>query len=408
LVLADQRRRLERALVEIVAEGGHSTVTVRRVSRRARVSTGSFYRHYRNVEACFASTYAALAHTALSRAHVAQQRSSGSEAGRTAAMRSLFEGIAYNPQAARLVLVDAYDAGPETHELAGHVTSALERILVATESASDANSRYLAAGVAAGATRVATSAVLGDRTSDLPERTDEFATWVRVISAGAAAPEVKNRVSGRLSRTRRVTPQGLARHVDLSGVDLGVVGDDRTSIRTAVAKLSLTRGFAKLTSAEIGAQAGVSQRRFRQEFRDLREPFHEAIDAIAAAASSHAEQAAGVAGDWQVAAKRAIAALCVEAARNPALARLSLVEILASGGEGLRRREDLISIAAARLRSAPPPRTRPSLFVAEASVASAWRLAQVEVAAGRAAQLVDLAPTIAHIALTPILTAYSQ
>ena len=56
-VAADQRDRLQRALVELVAEYGYRSLTVRTLSRRARISSGAFYKHYRSTDECFLSTY---------------------------------------------------------------------------------------------------------------------------------------------------------------------------------------------------------------------------------------------------------------------------------------------------------------------------------------------------------------
>ena len=59
-VLADQRRRLQGAMIALVDGGGWSSVRVRSLARAAGVSTSTFYKHFVNVEDCLTSTYEAV------------------------------------------------------------------------------------------------------------------------------------------------------------------------------------------------------------------------------------------------------------------------------------------------------------------------------------------------------------
>ena len=49
----DQRRRLLRAVGEVVAERGYSEVTVEQIVKRAHVSFKTFYKHYGSKQECF-------------------------------------------------------------------------------------------------------------------------------------------------------------------------------------------------------------------------------------------------------------------------------------------------------------------------------------------------------------------
>ena len=96
-------------------------------------------------------------------------------------------------------------------------------------------------------------------------------------------------------------------------------------------------------------------------------------------------------------------ALCVQAARNRPLARLIFLEIFAPGKVGLLRRERFVTEMSEALRLTVPAAMRPSPLAAEASVAAAWHIAQIDVAAGRANELPRVAPLLSYILLTPII-----
>ena len=52
-VKEDQRRRILRAIGELVAERGYADVTVELIVKRARVSFKTFYKHFPGKEECF-------------------------------------------------------------------------------------------------------------------------------------------------------------------------------------------------------------------------------------------------------------------------------------------------------------------------------------------------------------------
>ena len=54
---ADQRRRILRAVGELVAERGYSDVTVELIVKRARCRYKTFYKHYTGKEECFVALF---------------------------------------------------------------------------------------------------------------------------------------------------------------------------------------------------------------------------------------------------------------------------------------------------------------------------------------------------------------
>jgi AcrR family transcriptional regulator len=56
-VAASQATRLERAMVELLAERGYAATTVGELASRAGVSRGAFYEHFGSKEACLIAAY---------------------------------------------------------------------------------------------------------------------------------------------------------------------------------------------------------------------------------------------------------------------------------------------------------------------------------------------------------------
>ena len=167
----------------------------------------------------------------------------------------------------------------------------------------------------------------------------------------------------------------------------------------AAARLAATAGLNGLTSARIRKDAGLTRREFDRHFRGVEDCFLDAIEAISSMAGDAADSAAVEAPSWERHIYREVSALCALAAADPELSRLVLVEITAPGRTGLLRRERLIDRGVAHLLAQAPPERRPSELVVDASIAAIWRIAEIEVAAGRAAELPRIAPVFVYMIL---------
>jgi AcrR family transcriptional regulator len=122
---ADQRRRILRAVGELVAERGYSDVTVELIVKRARVSFKTFYKHFTSKEECFV----ALFETAVSTTEKAIRERLAAEPGpwsdRVAlALRTLIEQIVAEPVIARAVIVESPTVGPAITERYEQATKA--------------------------------------------------------------------------------------------------------------------------------------------------------------------------------------------------------------------------------------------------------------------------------------------
>jgi AcrR family transcriptional regulator len=402
-VLADQRVRLEGAMVELAGERGYPAVTVRGLSRWAGVSTRTFYKHFANVEVCFASTYESLMRCALGHATAGKTAGGSWEESLRAGLRSVMQDLGDNPAGGQLALIESFAMGPPLLDQRRSPIRKFEQLLVDTFAGAPdriAVPVSLVQGMVAGAARVARTRLLAGRSAELPGIVDELVDWLLALRETGStapvvyrqAPDVGGRPGGRAERSFG-TPL------------LGAVGDERGRILVAVAKLGVRDGYGALTVPRIRAEAGVSRRSFDAHFADVDACFLEAVEVLTATAAARAEGKAKTAGGWERGVHRASAALCGEIARNPVLAHLGFIEVFAPGLEGLHCRERFVTRCADRLRKNAPAGRRPSPLAAEASIAAAWRIVHAEIAAGRRRKLAPVASLVADVLLAPTLGA---
>lgn len=109
---ADQRRRILRAIAELVAKRGYADVTVELIVKRARVSYKTFYKHFSGKEECFVELFDSSFESSE-----AAIRERVEEAGEwpekiMAALGAWIERIVDDPLVARAVIVEAPTVGP--------------------------------------------------------------------------------------------------------------------------------------------------------------------------------------------------------------------------------------------------------------------------------------------------------
>jgi AcrR family transcriptional regulator len=106
VVRDNQRRRLVAGVVHAVGELGYERTTVESVIARAQVSRRTFYEYFRNKEEAFLAAYDHVMDGLVRRA-VDACRNGGFGAG----LSAFLEGLAVEPHAARLCIVEVGAAG---------------------------------------------------------------------------------------------------------------------------------------------------------------------------------------------------------------------------------------------------------------------------------------------------------
>jgi AcrR family transcriptional regulator len=123
---ADQRRRILRAIGELVAKRGYGDVTVELIVKRAHVSYKTFYKHFSGKEECFQELFDSAF---LTTERTIRRRLDAEEmpwAEQVAlALRTLTELIVAEPIIARAVIVEAPTVGPGILERYEKATKAL-------------------------------------------------------------------------------------------------------------------------------------------------------------------------------------------------------------------------------------------------------------------------------------------
>jgi AcrR family transcriptional regulator len=381
-------------MVELTAERGFDGVTVRELSRLAAVSTKTFYDCFTNIEDCFNFTYAQIASRIVARALKA---SGDGEDGLRTLVSEAFAYLGQDQKIAQFLLVESVGIGAASSERMRGTTVALERVVneeVASSGGAAPVPALLIHGALGAAMRVARTRILSARHGPDDELAGRFSEWLRHVFGGELAGD------------SRTFPAALERAPTPPSRPPSEVADQRSFLLTAVLRLAAREGYASLTAPKIRREAGVSRRRFDQYFADVEDCFLAAAEWRLSTATDCATQMARREDTWDAAVVRTVVGLCESLARNPAEARLVLVDITAIGRAGLERRESIVGRWADRLRRTAPSAIRPDPLVAESSVAAAWCLAKRHLTAAPDERTDALLSGLCFVLLAPVVGAH--
>lgn len=114
---ADQRRRILRAVGELVAKRGYGDVTVELIVKRAHVSYKTFYKHFGGKEECFLALFdeaTAFVQRAVAAELAGEERPWAEQV--VVSLRTLADLVVAQPMIARAVIVEAPTVGPAIRE----------------------------------------------------------------------------------------------------------------------------------------------------------------------------------------------------------------------------------------------------------------------------------------------------
>ena len=121
----DQRRRILRAIAELVAKRGYADVTVELIVKRARVSYKTFYKHFSGKEQCFEELFDSVFNSTERTIRERLDEKPREWADRVVlALRIWIERIVADPLVARAVIVETPTVGPGMLERYGRATRA--------------------------------------------------------------------------------------------------------------------------------------------------------------------------------------------------------------------------------------------------------------------------------------------
>jgi AcrR family transcriptional regulator len=404
-VAAHQRARIHEAMIELVSEREYVAVTIRDLAQLASVSTRTFYDRFGGKDECLLSTYELVMRSLTEQVFTAQKDGRDWEEQVRLTFSALAQALANEPKAARLALVEAFAAGPTALERMRRDSVMLEAMAKAGFAGAPDGipmPPLVVKGIVAGARRVACARLLADREGELPALSDELMHWALSFrseatsrlellgrrSAGQSATDLPGRVNG--------TPGAL---------DPQLLGDERTLILAATARLAASRGYLQLSARDIRAAAGVSRRSLDAHFDGVTHCFLASLELLVKRTLMRALRQGATADTWAGGLHRAMVAFCTSVARDPAFAKLGFIEVFAPGTPGIRFRARLIAAVADHLRRSAPPGQRPSKLAAEASVGAVLGILHHHIAAGRVSQLPRLAPMLSFLMAAPAIGA---
>jgi AcrR family transcriptional regulator len=417
-VMRDQRERLQRAMIELIAEKGYPAVRIVDLARLARVSQPTFYGLFADKEELLLSAYDEIAARAAALMGRSLTGDGSYEERLLGAIASMAELAAAEPDAVSLLLLGALGAGPEALEHRRLVLLALERSVGAEDGARAARSdgeNLIPKALIGGVREVAVARLRERRGGELPSLAPQMSAWAAsyppTLPAGLGAPPVTRAPSG---RTAAVAPSERARRAEgrlprgRSELPRALIrNSQRERIVDATAAIVAEKGLAAATIPKIAQRASVSHQTFYDLYPSKQHAFlgaqkvgmHEALRVTAEAYAAHEP-------DWPAAVAAGLSALVEYLTSEPAHARLILVDTFAASPDGIEIRASALAAFAAYLKPGyrlATARGRAPKIAAEAIVGGLWQILRHYAEHRCTAELARATPQMIYFALAPFL-----
>jgi AcrR family transcriptional regulator len=417
LVKRDQRSRLQKAMVELIAAKGFPGVRIVDLAKLAHVSQPTFYNLYADKEDLFLSAYDEVAQRTASTVIDAYEADGSADERLHVAMRAFATLAAEEPETTSLLVLGAFGAGSRALERRRLAIDALERSIYsrrdgnAQAQPTDLTIKFILGGIR----EVTATRLREGRAGELPEIADELATWAACYprrlppgleapaatpgesasTGGAPSSERARRAEGRLPSGRSDLPRQF------------IVKSQRERIVDATAAIVAERGLAALTIPEIARRANVSNQTFYAIYSSKHEAFlgaqkvgmHQALRVAVEAYEAHGE-------DWPHAVDAGVSALLEYLASEPAHAHLTLVDTFAACPEAIEIRNVGMSGFASYLgpgyEFAGAGGEVPAI-AAEAVAGGIWQVLHHYIENDCLGWLTSTGPQLTYLALTPFL-----
>jgi AcrR family transcriptional regulator len=432
----DQRERLRKALVELIAEKGYQAVRIVDLARLSRVSQPTFYSLFADKEELFVSAYDEIAQR-TGEVVLGAYAADGSQRVRMlAGMRAFAELAAAEPQAISLLVLGAFGAGAKALEHRSRSVEMLERRIRAMRSLrsvgsvgtttddDDAQSAELSDGdltvkvILGGIREVTAVRLCSGRERELPGLVDELNAWAasypRHPPPGLAAQATARPAPSADGEPQRAGASARARLAE-GPLPSGrselprplIVKSQRERIVDATAAIVSEQGLAALTIPAIAKRASVSHETFYAIYGSKHEAF-------LGAQKVGMHQALGVAGeaweaqmpDWPRAIAAGLRALIDYVVSEADHAHLTIVDTFGASPETFAVREQMLSGFASYFSPGydlAPSGAHVPTIAAEAVVGGCWQVLHHYIDNDRLAELPGAAPQLTFMLLVPFL-----
>lgn len=393
-VMKNQRERVFGAMIACVSERGYAATRVSDLVELSGVSSRTFYDIFGDKETCFIEALqAVLALGHAVSAGVDEKAAAESRSWKERALidfRNFAAMVAGQPAAAKVVLIEAYAAGPRLLEPLDEEIARFEALI---QSANDESPER------AGMPQEMVSAHVGALQEIARER----------LRRGAAAelPEVIDEVAELiLSYPPPPKPLHLAtRSPAPRPEDLDAHNQAERALR-ALAVVVSEKGYAQTPIDEVIARASMSASTFYANFSGKEDALMAAIDSAGAQMVAAAVPAFERSPDWPAAIRAAFGALFDFLATRPALAHLMAVGVYGAGAAAAERRDRVLAPLVALVERGGGTRgSRLSALELEVLSGAVYGLAYRQVRRSGPESLPALAPVCTYLALTPFIGA---
>jgi AcrR family transcriptional regulator len=185
-----------------------------------------------------------------------------------------------------------------------------------------------------------------------------------------------------------------------------VIHNQRERMLVAVAEVVSRKGYAAMTVRDVIGEAGVSRRTFYEHFHNKEDAFLAAYDHVVDHVLGEVSAAYLRGESWAEGVGLGIQAFVDYLAKDPAVAHVCIVEVLAAGPRALARR----SSAMERFRGfiAPGLEQMPATLRAPQSapdtvIGGIYEMVYGHVLRGETRRLPELAPDLLHTAIVPFV-----
>ena len=182
------------------------------------------------------------------------------------------------------------------------------------------------------------------------------------------------------------------------------MANQRERILSAVGDVAGVAGYSDMTVEGVIVTAGVSRRTFYEHFKDKDDAFLAAFDAVLAQLFAAVTEAAEREEPGAARLRAGLSAFLGFLAREPAFARMCIVEALAAGPEAVSRRNAAMATFARTIDENArelDARLQPSELTAETIVGGLYEVIFARVVRGEIRELPELLPDLMYSVLLP-------
>lgn len=385
---------------------GYRGFTVRDLLADTGISSQTFYTRFASKQACFVAGLGELADAAQMHARLTVGDATDPGERLRRAIAGTFALAAEHPVAARVLLLESFAGGADAQAERDRVLDAAVALVGGPPP--------IARAVLGATARAVLEGCLGTADAPSPPRdaAESLTAWAAAYAdvslndlptMPAAASRRRGRAPGSLvplgpggSRRLRPGPKREPRAF--------VEHHQQDRILDGVATVVARNGYDGLTTRALSAASEISSKAFYQHFSSLDEAFAATMLTGGRGALAAALPASMAPQDWRDGIAVGLRALLEFLSEEPDFAKVALVDALSLGAAGVAFQHEAIDVLAAIIESGyERAAATVAPAVSSAVAAGAWELCADRVRRGRAADLLELAPVLVVLALTPAI-----